>query len=81
MQSPLHAIFVLLLEVATWLGPLAGVWLALGERFREHAWCQAAAVLLNLVLIALVMVPSFRGQVSPSAAPQTEPTLPTSIDS
>ena len=79
MQSPLYADFVLLLEVAIWLGP--GAWLARRERFREHAWCQAAAVLLKLVLIALVMVPSFRGQVSPSAAPQTEPTLPTSIDS
>jgi hypothetical protein len=33
--------------------------------FRLHALCQSAIVLLNLALIALTMVPSFRLQVGP----------------
>jgi uncharacterized membrane protein YozB (DUF420 family) len=65
MQSPLYADLVLLLEIAIGLGLLAGAWLARRHKFREHAWCQSVAVLLNLVLVAVVMVPSFREQVSP----------------
>ena len=33
--------------------------------FRAHAWCQSGIVLLNLAVIVLVMVPSFRAHVSP----------------
>ena len=65
MQSPLYADLVLLLEIGIALGLLVGAWLARKRRFREHAWCQSVAVLLNLVLVAVVMVPSFREQVSP----------------
>ena len=65
MQSPLYADLVLLLEIAIGLGLLAGAWLARKQKFRAHAWCQSVAVLLNLVIVAVVMVPSFREKVSP----------------
>ena len=65
MQSPPYAELVLLLEIAIGLGLLVGAWLARRHKFRQHAWCQTVAVLLNLVLVAVVMVPSFREQVSP----------------
>ena len=35
------------------------------RRFRAQAWCQSAIVLLNLAVIVLVMIPSFRAHVSP----------------
>jgi uncharacterized membrane protein YozB (DUF420 family) len=65
MQSPLYADLVLLLEIAIGLGLLAGAWLARKQKFRAHAWCQSVAVLFNLVIVAVVMVPSFREKVSP----------------
>src|SRR5579864_3691622 len=43
---------------------LAGAWLARRRRFRAHGRCQATVMLLNLVMISLVMAPSFRSQVS-----------------
>ena len=64
MQSPPYADLVLLLAVAIGLGLLVGAWLARRRKFREHAWCQSVAVLLNLVLVAVVMVPSFRERKS-----------------
>lgn len=59
MQSPLYADVVLLLEIAIALGLLGGAWLARRRKFREHAWCQSVAVLLNLVIVVVAMVPSF----------------------
>jgi uncharacterized membrane protein YozB (DUF420 family) len=56
---------VLLLEIAMGLGLLAGALLAHMRRFRAHAWCQSVIVLFNAALIVVVMVPSFRSQVSP----------------
>jgi uncharacterized membrane protein YozB (DUF420 family) len=47
------------------VGLLIGALLARMRRFRAHAWCQAAIVLLNLAVIVLVMIPSFRAHVSP----------------
>jgi uncharacterized membrane protein YozB (DUF420 family) len=44
---------------------LIGALLARQRRFRAHASCQSAVVLLNAVIIGLVMIPSFRDQVSP----------------
>ena len=55
----------LLVEVAMGAALLLGMSLARRRRFRAHAWCQSAAVLLNLVVIALTMAPSFRRQVAP----------------
>jgi uncharacterized membrane protein YozB (DUF420 family) len=63
--APLYADLVLLLELAMGAGLLAGAVLARRRRFRAHALCQSAIVLLNLVVIALVMTPSFGAHVSP----------------
>jgi uncharacterized membrane protein YozB (DUF420 family) len=64
-MAPAHANIILLLEIAVGLGLLCGAWLARLGHFRGHAWCQSAIVLLNLALIVLTMIPSFRVQVSP----------------
>jgi uncharacterized membrane protein YozB (DUF420 family) len=63
--APLAADVVLLLEIAMGLGLLVGAWLARTKRFRAHAWCQAVIVILNVAVIVLAMVPSFRDQVLP----------------
>jgi uncharacterized membrane protein YozB (DUF420 family) len=63
--APLAADLVLLLEIAMGAGLLVGAWLARTRRFRQHAWCQSVIVILNLVLIALAMIPTFRIQVLP----------------
>src|SRR5438876_12380048 len=47
------------------VGLLIGAWLARRKRFRQHAWCQSAIVLLNLAVILVAMTPSFRSQVLP----------------
>ncbi len=47
------------------VGLLIGALLARLRRFRGHAWCQSFIVLLNLALIVLTMIPSFRAHVSP----------------
>jgi len=53
------------LEIAMGVGLLLGAWLARNRRFRQHAWCQSVIVLLNLAVIAVMMIPSFRVQVFP----------------
>jgi uncharacterized membrane protein YozB (DUF420 family) len=63
--APLRADLVLLLEVAMGMALLIGALLARMQRYRWHAWCQSAVVLLNLAVILLVMAPSFREQVAP----------------
>jgi len=62
---PLAADIVLLLEVAMGAGLLFGAWLARAKRYRQHAWCQSAVVILNLAVIAATMAPSFHAQVLP----------------
>jgi len=44
---------------------LAGAVLARRGRYRAHAWCQSAVVLLNLVVIGFTMAPSFYIQLAP----------------
>jgi uncharacterized protein (TIGR03382 family) len=63
--APPYARLTLLLEIAMGVGLLIGAWLARRRRFRQHAWCQSAIVLLNLAVIVLVMMPSFQVQVVP----------------
>jgi len=63
--APPYANLILLLEIAMGVGLLIGALLARMRRFRAHAWCQSAIVLLNLAVIVLVMIPSFRVHVSP----------------
>ena len=62
---PPYANLTLLLEIAMGVGLLIGAFLARRRRFRQHAWCQSVIVLLNLAVIVLVMIPSFRLQVIP----------------
>jgi uncharacterized membrane protein YozB (DUF420 family) len=64
-MAPLYANVILLLEIVMGVGLLIGALLARRRRFRAHAWCQSAIVLLNLAVIVLVMIPSFRAHVSP----------------
>jgi uncharacterized membrane protein YozB (DUF420 family) len=63
--APLYANLILLLEIAMGMGLLIGALLARRRQFRRHAWCQSVIVLLNLGVIVLVMIPSFRDHVSP----------------
>jgi uncharacterized membrane protein YozB (DUF420 family) len=42
-----------------------GAVLARQKRYRAHSICQATVLLLNLLMIGLVMWPSFRQQVKP----------------
>lgn len=63
--APLYANLILLLEIAMGVGLLVGAQLARRRRFRQHAWCQSSIVLLNLAVIVLTMIPSFRVHVLP----------------
>ncbi len=63
--APRAADLVLVLEIAMGVGLLAGTRLARKGRFRQHAWCQSAIVLLNLAVVAVMMIPSFRIHVLP----------------
>jgi uncharacterized membrane protein YozB (DUF420 family) len=56
---------ILLLEIGMGAGLLVGAWLAHTRRYRQHACCQSIIVLLNLAVIVLTMIPSFRAQVFP----------------
>ena len=64
-MAPRYANLILLFEIAMGVGLLIGAFLARIGKFRAHAWCQSAIVLLNLAVIVLVMIPSFRAHVSP----------------
>jgi len=63
--APFYVDLVLLLEFAMGLALLTGAFLARLHKFRAHAWCQLAVVLLNAVVIVFVMLPSFHRQVWP----------------
>jgi uncharacterized membrane protein YozB (DUF420 family) len=63
--APRAANVVLVLEIAMGVGLLVGARLARKARFRQHAWCQSAIVLLNLAVVAVMMIPSFRVHVLP----------------
>jgi uncharacterized membrane protein YozB (DUF420 family) len=63
--APFYVDLVLLLELAMGVGLLTGAFLARQRKFQAHAWCQSVVVLLNAVLVALMMLPSFHRQVWP----------------
>jgi len=63
--APASADLMLLLEVVIGIGLLLGAVLARKKRYRAHAWCQSSVVLLNGVLIAVAMIPSFHERVQP----------------
>ena len=63
--APLVADLILALEITMGAGLLVGAWLARKGHFRQHAWCQSVIALLNMAVIALMMIPSFRVHVLP----------------
>jgi uncharacterized membrane protein YozB (DUF420 family) len=63
--APRGANAVLVLEVVMGIGLLLGARLARKRRFRQHAWCQSTIVLLNLAVVVVMMIPSFRVHVLP----------------
>jgi uncharacterized membrane protein YozB (DUF420 family) len=63
--APPAANIVLAVELMMGLALIGGTVLARHRRFKAHAWCQSAVVLLNLVVIASFMAPSFRRGVEP----------------
>jgi uncharacterized membrane protein YozB (DUF420 family) len=65
MAAPPAANVVIALEIGMGLALLVGAWLARKRRFRQHAWCQSTVVLLNLAVIVVMMIPSFRVHVLP----------------
>ena len=61
----LKANFNLVAQLAMGVALIAGALLARAKRYTAHGICQSAVLLLNLIMIAVVMWPSFYGQVLP----------------
>jgi uncharacterized membrane protein YozB (DUF420 family) len=57
--------FILISELAMGVVLIGGALLARAKRYTAHGICQSAVLLLNLIVIAFVMWPSFYGQVLP----------------
>jgi len=55
----------LLVQIAMGLALLGGAFLARAKRYTAHGICQAAVLILNLLMIALVMWPSLDSRVLP----------------
>jgi uncharacterized membrane protein YozB (DUF420 family) len=55
----------LLVQIAMGIALLAGAFLARAKRYAAHGVCQAAVLILNLPMIALVMWPSLNARVLP----------------
>jgi uncharacterized membrane protein YozB (DUF420 family) len=64
-MAPPNVNLILSLEIAMGVGLLTGALLARLRHFRSHACWQSMIVLLNLFLIVLTMIPSFRQHVVP----------------
>jgi uncharacterized membrane protein YozB (DUF420 family) len=58
--------FNLAVQLLMGLALLAGALLARHKRYRAHGICQTTVLLLNLLMIGLVMWPSFQQQVKPA---------------
>ena len=56
----------LIVQAAMGAALLAGTYLARGRSYTAHGICQTSVMLLNLVMITLVMWPSFQRQVTPA---------------
>jgi uncharacterized membrane protein YozB (DUF420 family) len=56
----------LMVQLVMGVALVAGVVLAKQRRYRAHGICQTTVLLLNLLMIGLVMWPSFRRQVNPT---------------
>ena len=62
----LKANFNLVSQLAMGVALIGGALFARAKRYTAHGICQSAVLLLNLIMIALVMWPSFYGQVLPA---------------
>jgi uncharacterized membrane protein YozB (DUF420 family) len=56
----------LVVQLIMGIALIAGALLAKYRRYRAHGICQATVLLLNLLMIGLVMWPSFQQQVKPA---------------
>src|SRR5262249_46641893 len=63
--ATLYADLNLIVQIAMGFALLYGMLLARKKRFTQHKYCQSSVMLLNLVMIFLVMSPSFHRQVDP----------------
>ena len=61
-----RANFNLVSQLAMGAALIGGGLMARSKRYTAHAICQSAVLILNLILIAFVMWPSFFGQVVPA---------------
>ena len=61
----IKANFNLVSQLAMGVTLILGTLFARAKRYTAHGICQSAVLLLNLILIAFVMWPSFYGQVIP----------------
>ena len=62
----LEANFNLVVQLAMGVALIAGAILARAKHYAAHGTCQTAVLLLNLIVIAFVMLPSFFGRVMPA---------------
>jgi uncharacterized membrane protein YozB (DUF420 family) len=64
--APFVADLNLVVQLIMGLALIAGVLLAKQKRYTAHGICQTTVLLLNLLMIGLVMWPSFQQQVKPA---------------
>ena len=64
--APFGADLNLVVQLIMGLALIAGALLAKYKRYRAHGICQTSVLLLNLLMIGLVMWPSFQQQVKPA---------------
>lgn len=55
----------LIVQIVMGMALLVGMMLARKKQYDKHKYCQASVMLLNLVMIFLIMAPSYRKQVAP----------------
>ena len=65
-DAGLKANFNLVSQLAMGVALNCGALLARAKRYTAHGICQSVVLLLNLIMIAFVMWPSFYGQVLPA---------------
>jgi fumarate reductase subunit D len=64
--APVGADLTLVVQLIMGVALAIGAVLAKQKRYRAHGICQTTVLLLNLLMIALVMWPSFQQQVKPA---------------
>jgi uncharacterized membrane protein YozB (DUF420 family) len=64
--APFGADLNLVVQIVMGIALIVGARLAKQKRYRAHGICQTTVLLLNLMMIALVMWPSFQQQVKPA---------------